>query len=76
MGNSDEIQLRIDPVHSDLDEEISGLHRQVTQLKNVSSFAFCKLNFFLGFCVFLSLIKILFSIQYLSLALWIFSSFI
>ncbi|GKV23488.1 hypothetical protein SLEP1_g33204 [Rubroshorea leprosula] len=36
VGNSDEIQLRIDPVHSDLDEEISGLHRQVTELKNVA----------------------------------------
>ncbi|GLU13064.1 hypothetical protein SLE2022_297110 [Rubroshorea leprosula] len=36
VGNSDEIQLRIDPVHSDLDEEISGLHRQVIELKNVA----------------------------------------
>ncbi|TYI01908.1 hypothetical protein ES332_A11G232100v1 [Gossypium tomentosum] len=36
VGNSDEIQLRIDPVHADLDEEISGLHKQVTQLKHVA----------------------------------------
>ncbi|KAH1082617.1 hypothetical protein J1N35_022378 [Gossypium stocksii] len=35
-GNSDEIQLRIDPVHADLDEEISGLRKQVTQLKHVA----------------------------------------
>lgn len=36
VANSDEIQLRIDPLHADLDEEISGLHKQVTQLKHVS----------------------------------------
>ncbi|OMO56163.1 hypothetical protein CCACVL1_26697 [Corchorus capsularis] len=36
VANSDEIQLRIDPVHADLDEEISGLHKQVTQLKHVA----------------------------------------
>lgn len=34
-SNSDEIQLRIDPVHGDLDEEISGLHSQVRRLKSV-----------------------------------------
>jgi hypothetical protein len=34
-ANSDEIQLRIDPVHGDLDEEISGLHSQVRRLKSV-----------------------------------------
>ncbi|XP_058087825.1 bet1-like protein At4g14600 [Magnolia sinica] len=35
-GGSDEIQLRIDPVHADLDEEIDGLHRKLTQLKTVA----------------------------------------
>ncbi|GKB48117.1 bet1-like protein, partial [Tanacetum coccineum] len=35
--NSDEIQLRIDPVHGDLDYEISGLRNQVRRLKNVAS---------------------------------------
>ncbi|XP_071716748.1 bet1-like protein At4g14600 [Rutidosis leptorrhynchoides] len=34
---SDEIQLRIDPMHADLDDEISGLRKQVRQLKNVAS---------------------------------------
>ncbi|XP_076946583.1 bet1-like protein At4g14600 [Bidens hawaiensis] len=34
---SDEIQLRIDPMHGDLDDEISGLRKQVRQLKNVAS---------------------------------------
>ncbi|KAI4339752.1 hypothetical protein MLD38_024660 [Melastoma candidum] len=33
---SDEIQLRIDPVHGDLDEEITGLRKQVLQLRNVA----------------------------------------
>ncbi|XVE86840.1 hypothetical protein DITRI_Ditri18aG0067500 [Diplodiscus trichospermus] len=36
VANSDEIHLRIDPIHADLDEEISGLHKQVTQLKHVA----------------------------------------
>ncbi|KAF3956144.1 hypothetical protein ACB098_02G188400 [Castanea mollissima] len=35
-ANSDEVQLRIDPVHGDLDEEISGLHSQVRRLKSVA----------------------------------------
>ena len=34
-ANSDEIQLRIDPVHGDLDEEIDGLHSRVRMLKGV-----------------------------------------
>ncbi|CAG7899129.1 unnamed protein product, partial [Brassica rapa] len=33
---SEEIQLRIDPMHSDLDDEITGLHGQVRQLKNIA----------------------------------------
>ncbi|XP_068669305.1 bet1-like protein At4g14600 [Aristolochia californica] len=33
---SDEIQLRIDPIHSDLDEEITGLHKKIRQLKGVA----------------------------------------
>ncbi|KAI4389810.1 hypothetical protein MLD38_001992 [Melastoma candidum] len=33
---SDEIQLRIDPVHGDLDDEITGLRKQVRQLRNVA----------------------------------------
>ncbi|KAF8377338.1 hypothetical protein HHK36_030715 [Tetracentron sinense] len=36
VANSDEIQLRIDPMHADLDEEITGLHRKITQLKSVA----------------------------------------
>ncbi|PWA84966.1 target SNARE coiled-coil-like domain-containing protein [Artemisia annua] len=35
--NFDEIQVRIDPVHGDLDYEISGLQNQVRRLKNVAS---------------------------------------
>ncbi|KAK1285742.1 Bet1-like protein [Acorus calamus] len=34
--NSDEIQLRIDPMHADLDEEINGLYGKVHQLRNVA----------------------------------------
>ncbi|CAL5348860.1 unnamed protein product [Camellia sinensis] len=34
VGNSDEIQLRIDPMHGDLDDEITGLHKQVRLLRN------------------------------------------
>lgn len=34
MG-SGEIQVQIDPIHGDLDQEISGLHRKITQLKGV-----------------------------------------
>ncbi|PON84783.1 Target SNARE coiled-coil domain containing protein [Trema orientale] len=36
VGTSDEIQLRIDPLHGDLDEEITGLHSQVRRLKAVA----------------------------------------
>ncbi|GMP80420.1 hypothetical protein ACSBR2_029470 [Camellia fascicularis] len=36
VGNSDEIQLRIDPMHGDLDDEITGLHKQVRLLRNVA----------------------------------------
>ncbi|XP_021743624.1 bet1-like protein At4g14600 [Chenopodium quinoa] len=36
VGNSDEIQLRIDPMHADLDDEIIGLTSQVRRLKNVA----------------------------------------
>ncbi|XP_024027943.1 bet1-like protein At1g29060 [Morus notabilis] len=36
VGSSDEVQLRIDPLHGDLDEEISGLHSQVRRLKAVA----------------------------------------
>ncbi|CAN6678971.1 hypothetical protein FF1_019761 [Malus domestica] len=35
-ANMDEIQLRIDPMHADLDEDINGLHNQVRRLKNVA----------------------------------------
>ncbi|KAJ3695844.1 hypothetical protein LUZ60_001221 [Juncus effusus] len=31
-----EIQLRIDPVHGDLDQEIDGLHTRIRQLKGVA----------------------------------------
>ncbi|KAH8508680.1 hypothetical protein Peur_050577 [Populus x canadensis] len=36
MATSDEIQLRIDPIHGDLDDEITGLRSQVRQLRNVA----------------------------------------
>eukprot|EP00257_Ricinus_communis_P023695 XP_015583745.1 bet1-like protein At4g14600 isoform X1 [Ricinus communis] len=36
VANSEEVQLRIDPVHADLDQEILGLHKQVSQLKSVA----------------------------------------
>lgn len=36
VGTSDEIQLRIDPMHADLDNEIMGLRSQVKKLKNVA----------------------------------------
>ncbi|KAK3030161.1 hypothetical protein RJ639_039638 [Escallonia herrerae] len=35
-GGSDEIQLRIDPMHGELDDEITGLRKQVRQLRNVA----------------------------------------
>lgn len=35
-GNSDEIQLRIDPIHADFDEEVTGLCKQVRQLRDVA----------------------------------------
>ncbi|XP_052189174.1 bet1-like protein At4g14600 [Diospyros lotus] len=36
VASSDEIQLRIDPMHGDLDDEITGLHKQVKLLRNVA----------------------------------------
>ncbi|WCJ31953.1 Target SNARE coiled-coil domain protein [Euphorbia peplus] len=36
VANSEEVQLRIDPLHADLDHQILGLHQQVTLLKNVA----------------------------------------
>ncbi|KAK4427098.1 Bet1-like protein [Sesamum alatum] len=35
-GSSDEIQLRIDPMHADFDEEVSGLRKQVRKLRDVA----------------------------------------
>ncbi|ONI35269.1 hypothetical protein PRUPE_1G526600 [Prunus persica] len=35
-ASSDEIQLRIDPMHADLDDEITGLRSQVRRLRNVA----------------------------------------
>ncbi|ONK74168.1 uncharacterized protein A4U43_C03F3460 [Asparagus officinalis] len=35
-GNSDEIQLQIDPIHGDLDEHITGLHQKIRKLKGVA----------------------------------------
>ncbi|CAN1188717.1 Bet1-like protein At4g14600 [Linum perenne] len=35
-ATSDEIQLRIDPMSADFDDEITGLHSQVRQLRNVA----------------------------------------
>ncbi|KAF3446522.1 hypothetical protein FNV43_RR11701 [Rhamnella rubrinervis] len=36
VSGSDEIQLRIDPMHADLDDEITGLRSQVRKLRNVA----------------------------------------
>ncbi|GMH07362.1 hypothetical protein Nepgr_009202 [Nepenthes gracilis] len=36
VASSDEIQLRIDPMHGELDDEIMGLRKQVRQLRNVA----------------------------------------
>ncbi|OVA15259.1 hypothetical protein BVC80_5g49 [Macleaya cordata] len=36
VSNSDEIQLRIDPMNADLDDEITGLRTKITQLKTVA----------------------------------------
>ncbi|KAI8016506.1 Bet1-like protein [Camellia lanceoleosa] len=36
VASSDEIQLQIDPMHGDLDDEITGLRKQVGQLKFVA----------------------------------------
>ncbi|KAH7524318.1 bet1-like protein At4g14600 [Ziziphus jujuba] len=36
VANSEEIQLRIDPMHGDLDDEITGLRSQVRKLRNVA----------------------------------------
>ncbi|CAN6472389.1 unnamed protein product [Victoria cruziana] len=35
-ASSDEIQLRIDPIHEDLDDQITGLHKKLTILKGVA----------------------------------------
>lgn len=35
-GNSDEIQLQIDPIHDDLDDQITGLHHKIRRLKGVA----------------------------------------
>ncbi|CAN8290930.1 unnamed protein product [Cochlearia groenlandica] len=36
VAGSEEIQLRIDPMQSELDDEITGLHGQVRLLKNIA----------------------------------------
>lgn len=36
VAGNDEIQLRIDPMHGDLDDEITGLRSQVKLLRNVN----------------------------------------
>ncbi|XP_021774836.1 bet1-like protein At4g14600 [Chenopodium quinoa] len=37
VGNSDEVQVRIvDPMHADLDDEITGLRSQVHKLRHVA----------------------------------------
>ncbi|KAF5739765.1 bet1-like protein [Tripterygium wilfordii] len=36
VASSDEIQLRIDPMHADFDDEITGLRGQVKLLRNVA----------------------------------------
>ncbi|XP_057532744.1 bet1-like protein At4g14600 [Amaranthus tricolor] len=36
VGNSDEVQVRIDPLHADLDDEILVLRSQVHKLRHVA----------------------------------------
>ncbi|KAE9457374.1 hypothetical protein C3L33_10722, partial [Rhododendron williamsianum] len=36
VASSDEIQLSIDPIHGDVEDEITGLRKQVRQLRNVA----------------------------------------
>lgn len=36
VASSEEIQLRIDPMHADLDDEITGLRTQVRKLRHVA----------------------------------------
>ncbi|KAL9268401.1 Bet1-like protein [Drosera capensis] len=36
VGGTDELQLRIDPMQGDLDDEITGLRKQVRQLRHVA----------------------------------------
>ncbi|GAB2234930.1 hypothetical protein Droror1_Dr00004201 [Drosera rotundifolia] len=36
VGGTDELQLRIDPMQGDLDDEITGLRKQVQQLRHVA----------------------------------------
>ncbi|CAO2834443.1 unnamed protein product [Amaranthus hypochondriacus] len=36
VGSSDEVQVRIDPLHADLDDEILGLRSQVHKLRHVA----------------------------------------
>jgi hypothetical protein len=33
---NDQVQLRVDPIHGDLDEEVHGLHGKVVQLKQLA----------------------------------------
>eukprot|EP01018_Ginkgo_biloba_P014007 Gb_00465 [translate_table: standard] len=33
---TDQLQLRVDPIHGDLDEEITSLHHKINQLKYVA----------------------------------------
>ncbi|KAK9270612.1 hypothetical protein L1049_026194 [Liquidambar formosana] len=35
-GSSDEIQLRIDPMQGELDDQVTGLRRQIRQLRSVA----------------------------------------
>lgn len=46
VASSDEIQLRIDPMHADFDDEITGLRSQVRKLRHVRPSIFKLLNFF------------------------------
>lgn len=50
VGGSDEIQLRIDPMHADFDDEITGLRTQVKKLRHVCPLL---LSPIFNFCVFL-----------------------
>ena len=60
-ASSDEIQLRIDPMHADLDDEITGLRSQVRRLRNVCTpFIFYLLFYFFFVCMYIGPIIVIY----------------